>query len=161
MAIKVEHLSSEGFAPFGKILGTSDFPDAPESEDFGWRDMSTGLKLAEQNCTGLLNCKYREMTISQMECHLKTPEVMVLLDGDSVLCVAPSHVKAPDEQRVKAFYVKQGTALMMDIGVWHCIPFSIAESGAKYLILFRDGTGADDLNFHELNPSLTVDKDGV
>lgn len=160
MAINAENLTSESFAPFGKVLGDNDYPGAPENEEFGWRDMTSGLNLAEQNCTGLLNCKCRDMVIKQMECHLKTPEVMVLLYGDSILCVAAADVKVPDADSIKAFYVKQGTALMMDTGVWHSIPFSIEQSGSKYLILFRDGTGADDLNFHELSPPLYVEKEG-
>lgn len=160
MVTNVEHLTSDSFAPFGKILGDNDFPDASDNEDFSWRDMSGGLMLAEQNCTGLLNCRHRDMVVKQMEFHLKSPEVMVLLNGDSIFCVAASDVKAPDADNIKAFYVKQGTALMMDTGVWHCIPFSVERSGSKFLILFRDGTGADDLNFHELQPPLEVNKGG-
>ena len=108
------------------------------------------------SCTGQLNCRYRDKILKKVERHLQTHELMVALKGDSLICVASASLDAPEEKDIHCFAVKEGTVLMMDKAVWHWIPYPLQEPGSEFLVLFRDGTGADDLNFHELKEKLWI-----
>lgn len=152
----IQELTAESFSSFGKVLNRAPFVDLDPSEEFSWADGCGDLDLFTPSCTGQLNCRYRERDLRKMERHMKTPEIMVALEGDSLICVASASEDAPQKESIRCFRVKQGSALLMDKAVWHWIPYPEQEPGSKFLVLFRDGTGADDLNFHELEEPFRV-----
>ncbi len=154
--MEIKELSSENFKAFGKILNGTAFVELDSAEEFSWADAAGGLDLFSPSCTGQLNCRYRDRDLKKMERHMKTPEIMVALEGDSLICVAASSEEAPEKESIRCFRVPRGSALMMDKAVWHWIPYPEQKPGAKFLVLFRDGTGADDLNFHELKEPFRV-----
>lgn len=154
--MKIQPISPDNFSEFGSILNEYPFVPLDPNEEFTWKDMSGDLKMFSPSCTGQLNCRFRDKVLKKVERHLKTPELMVALKGDSLLCVAKATLDAPQEQDVRCFEVKEGTVLMMNTAVWHWIPYPLQEPGSEFLVLFRDGTGADDLNFHEFGSDIQV-----
>lgn len=154
--MNIMKLTNESFSGFGKVLSSGDFEPVSLNEEFSWKDMAQDLTLVSPSCTGQLNCRFREKVLKKMECHTKTPEIMVALKGDSLLCVAPAGSAHPEGEDIQCFSVKEGTALMMDTAVWHWIPYPLQETGSQFLVLFRDGTGGDDLHYHELKQPLSI-----
>ncbi len=154
--LNIIELTNENFSSFGKVLSGGNFEPVSLEEEFSWKDISGGLNLFSPSCTGQLNCRYRDRVLKKMESHSKTPEIMVALKGDSLLCVAPAGISKPVAEEIQCFSVAEGMALMMNTAVWHWIPYPLEESGSQFLVLFRDGTGGDDLHFHTLEQSIII-----
>ena len=62
-----------------------------------------------------------------------------------------------DRSRIRSFFVRQGEAIVMATETWLWIPFPLENWYAHALVLFKDGTGADDLHFRKLSTALTLD----
>ncbi len=153
MKIESVELSAAEFAPYGKILTLDDIADfnpLAAGDDFTWTGTSEGFAIGGAGCSGMLLCRPREMVVEKMEHHVGTVEILVAVQQDYVLCVAPRHTPAPEMDKVKAFKVKQGTVLMMDPGCWHWILFPLTEKMARVLVIFKDKTGDEDLVFADL-----------
>ena len=154
--LNITKLTNENFSGFGKVLSSGSFDPVSLEEEFTWKDIAGDLNLVSPSCTGQLNCRFREKILKEVECHTKTPEIMIALKGDSLLCVAPAGIKTPEADDVRCFSVEEGAALMMNTAVWHWIPYPLKDSGSQFLVLFRDGTGEDDLHFHTLKQSIII-----
>jgi hypothetical protein len=141
-------------------------PEAPS--EFSFEIVSAELGMPSSLCAGRLECAARPGILGKMERHLKTPEILSSVKGDSILCVAP-----PQELRdgrltgLRALYVREGQSLMLDTGAWHWIPFpagGVAQgegSGStRFLVIFRAGTGDDDLGFCELAEKVEIEMKG-
>ncbi len=160
MKIKSVDLSKAEFAPYGKILTLNDIADFTplgEGDDFTWTGTSEEFAIGGAGCSGMLLCRPRKMAVEKMEHHVGTVEILVAVEQDYVLCVAPKCVPEPEMDKVKAFKVKQGTVLMMDPGCWHWIPFPMAEKMAKVLVIFKDKTGDEDLVFADLPEVVEIE----
>jgi len=149
-------MTPDNFSIFGEVLGSGSYMPVPSEEEFTWKEIAGNLPLISPSCTGQLNCRYRSRIVNRMERHINTPEIMIALSGHSLLCVAPADLYMPEESDIHCFRVEEGTAFMMNKAVWHWIPFPLQETGSRFLVLFRDGTGADDLHFHELKQTVQI-----
>jgi ureidoglycolate hydrolase len=146
----VETLTAETFKDFGQVLTLDEVAPVSSENEFDWYDTASGIELSENCCTGMLVCKPREKTVVKMESHMQTSEVLAAFHGDTVLTVAPAGDMLENNNNVQAFLLRQGTAVVMKTATWHWIPFPVTDEDAKIMVLFRDGTGADDLNFKDL-----------
>ena len=148
--MKMYELQQETFAEFGKILTLDAVPAVDEHNEFDFHSTAGNIELAPRCCTGLLSCRNRERKVVKMECHHGSSEIVVALDGDMILVAAPHDDDLKDNTRVRAFLIKKGQAVAMKPDTWHWIPFPVQAKDCHALILFRDGTGDDDLNFRDL-----------
>ena len=153
----VQALETKAFAEFGKILTLDHVATVGDEQEFAFHDTAQKIQLAAHCCTGVLACRSRPRIVSEMERHHDTSEVIVALDGDMVLVLAPADDDLKDHSRIRAFLVRQGEAIVMAPGTWHWIPFPCENRDAHALVLFKDGTGADDLHFRKLSTPLTLD----
>jgi hypothetical protein len=97
------------------------------------------------------------MTVVKMERHLKTAEMLVALDGDAIVCMAPPQEPVGGSLTgVVAVKMRLGEALVMETGTWHWIPFPTGKKTVRYLVVFRNQTGADDLHFFDFKEAVTV-----
>ena len=154
--MEILEITKESFAPFGEILTRDEFPDVQIENEFDWYTTSEKIQLSDLCCTGLLNCRSREKKVIKMECHKESSEVLFPLQGDSILTVAGAADDLSGSGGIKAFRLPAGKAIVMKPGTWHWIPFPEKNEDAQILVLFKDGTGNDDLNLRDLAKPLVI-----
>lgn len=148
--IKVRDWCDEALSGYGKNLVPDVFTPVPTDLDFTYETKSASLDLGEQSSGGFLVCSQRALVLEKMERHVETMEVLVSLKGDSILCLAlPGD--SPNEETIRAVRFPQGKALAMLPGTWHWIPYALQDEPSQCLVIFKGGTGDDDLQMANLN----------
>jgi ureidoglycolate hydrolase len=155
--MKIQTLEKKTFAEFGEILSMDDVPSVDTANEFDFHDTAQGIKLASRCCTGVLSCRHRPRKVVKMERHHESSEVIVALDGDIVMMMAPSDDELENNTRIRAFMIKQGQAIVMKPNTWHWIPFPVDKHDVHALVLFKDETGANDLHFRDLTVPIVLD----
>jgi ureidoglycolate lyase len=145
--VKVQKLSEEAFAPFGKVLTTKNRPYGGAEGVYKWYEKQAQIDNAETVSVNLLTAVKRDMICSHFEAHQKTEEVILPLTGDLIVAGIPAG--EPLEDRLQAFLVPVGMGISWKPGSWHYAPYPV-EKDATCAIIFRHGTGADDAVFSEL-----------
>ncbi len=154
--MKIQPLNQRNFSEFGEILTMDAIENVKAENEFDWHDTAGMIKLAPFCCTGILSCRSRERRVEKMERHHGSSEVIVALDADMVLVASPHDDELADHSRIRAFLIKQGQAVVMKPDTWHWIPFPVNQYDAHALVLFKDGTGANDLHFRELTVPVVL-----
>lgn len=160
MKLISEAVSDDALQGIGRLLSSNgsveQLRDAPE--DFSYNVVSSELGLCDALSAGRLDCQVRDLSLSKLERHMQTPEMLFAMEGDSVICVAPpQQPKDGTLKDVKAVRVVKGQALILDPGAWHWIPFPTGKQATCFLVVFRARTGADDLDFCDLAQPLTLE----
>ena len=156
--IKAVALTSENFKEYGQILSMSKGEPMADNEEFAYWGKITELAMTEKVSTGFLVCQKREGLVKNLERHTTTPEIMVALEGDSLVCMAkPESIVGADRiERIQVFHVRQGQAFVMHTGTWHWIPFPVDSEESKFLIIFASGTENADLEIRELPDPIQI-----
>jgi len=156
MAKKLEvlKLTEENFKEFGSIISSEGRrPDAGD-ESFNWFEKLGALEGIDTVSINILECKQREMKIDKIEVHRQTPEAIIPLGGKPVIAVV-----APagdfDESKMKAFLIDGDRGIMLNTGVRHFIPYPV-DGNVNCIIVFRHGTGANDLVFDQLSDTYDI-----
>lgn len=147
--VKIEKLSLEAYKPFGtyaNLINPSDEKlGAPPVEFFRDQlqlDVSGDVSFSYSCC----RVEKRPMIIDILEYHSSCGEVVLPLDNDILLQVAPATGNGDplplDKMRV--FYVPKGTAITIKPGVWHWGPFTVNDEPANILINLPERTYAND-----------------
>lgn len=152
--IKVTELSSKLFDGYGKILTQTVAEPLAQNDDFTYWDKVSQLNLGENVSTGILEVKKRDLVVDTMEKHVKTPEVIISLHGDSVFAVGKTSSEGKISD-IKAFALKQGEGIAMDKGTWHWAPYPMEET-AKFLVIFTEGTPHEDCCVKELDEPVLI-----
>jgi ureidoglycolate hydrolase len=109
----------------------------------------------------------------RFERHRHTPEIWIPLDGELVVLLAqagaivqpfyPEHregrADAVAKDRFAAFRIPTGQAVVLAPGVWHAVPFARTET--RVLVMYRDGTAAEDcesVDLHEVDVEVTASR---
>jgi mannose-6-phosphate isomerase-like protein (cupin superfamily) len=144
-------LSDEALRGIGRVLTPRNRPQVPAGEEFRYDQTLRDIGLAGPLSSGSLECAPRPKTLVKMERHLKTAEVLVALDGDAVVCLAPPQEPAGGRlQGLTAVRVRAGESFVMETGAWHWIPYPAGSRTVRFLVVFRNATGDDDLHFVDL-----------
>lgn len=162
MKLVSEVVSNKALHGIGRLLSSTDSldPNPDASEGFSCQVVSPELGLCNALNAGRLECQVRDLSVSKLERHVQTPEMLFAMEGDSVICVAPpQEAKDGTLQGLKAVRVAKGQALILDVGAWHWIPFPIGGQASCFLVVFRAKTVADDLDFCDLAQPLTIELD--
>lgn len=146
LKIKTEELTHEGFAPFGAFYSMTEpegyslngehhrfFPDRL-SESYGTR---VGF-------SPILVKKPKEMVIEQVEYHTATPEIILPLNDDMILHVAPASAGVPVTTLTKAFVVPKGVMVKINTAIWHLAPLPAHVDELKALIILPECTYVND-----------------
>lgn len=146
--IQVQVLTEEAFAPFGKVLA-ADVNKAERnpgvSDWYGNVMIMEGIESAAFN---LMTVYPREAVCRKFECHNKTAEAVIPLDGKGVIIpLAPPGEFDPE--KVAAFYVPGNKAVVFHPGTWHFAPYTFEDS-ATFITAYRSATPEDDVLFAEL-----------
>jgi ureidoglycolate hydrolase len=149
-------LTVENFRDYGSLLHLVDEEPMNDNEEFQYWGKISSLEMGPTVSTGMVYAHRREPVVRVMERHLDTPEVMVALEGDFIICVGQASDKNENIEGVKAFYVKQGEAFALGKRVWHWAPYPVDSEGCKILIAFASGTEDNDLELKDLEEPMKV-----
>jgi len=155
--VNVVDLTPQSFAGYGSVLSTG--PGAPmaDSQEITYWGKVAELEMGTRVSTGYMLCKPRAGVLQQLERHLRTPEILVALRGDSLVCMArPSAPGSAAISGVQAFHVRQGQAFVMAPGTWHWAAFPTGRAEALFLVVFASGTESTDLEFARLEGPRAV-----
>ncbi|MBQ3219392.1 MAG: ureidoglycolate lyase [Clostridia bacterium] len=144
--IKAEKLTKEAFAPFGQYYNYANpdgyalcgeihrfFPDRVIA-NFG---KNVGF-------SPILVKKPEVMKITQIEYHTTTCEMIMPLNDDMILHVAPPSAGKPVPEYTKAFIVPKNTLIKMNACVWHLAPLPANEKELSALIILPECTYMND-----------------
>ena len=120
-----------------------------------WSKVSL-LKMGKTLSTGVLFGHERQAVVRSLERHKKTSEVLVALEGDSVVCFGKPASSPKKIRGIKAFYVRQGQAICIHTGTWHWAAFPINVKECKFLVLFAIDTETSDLEIGNLPKEIGI-----
>lgn len=154
--ITAKPLSEASFAPFGTY---SDFlhPTGMDLNGF-YRDqvlmpLSGRMPVA---FSPLLVKKSEKMIVTAAEYHNYTTEVVLPLDDDVVLHVAPASAE-PVPQMTEAFVVPKGTMVCLRTGTWHLAAMPIHNDEAHVLIALPERTYFNDCHVVDYAPEDQIE----
>lgn len=147
--VKVEQLTLEAYKPFGtyaNLINPTDEKLGAAPVEF-FRDQLQ-MEVSGNNSYSYSCCRVqkRENIIDVLEYHSACGEVVLPLDQDILLQVAPATGSVNDVplDKMRVFYVPKGTAITIKAGVWHWGPFATADEPANILINLPERTYAND-----------------
>ena len=156
MELKALPLTQENFKDYGYVLDSTQEPPMADNAEFRYWGKVTKLKMGEVVSTGVLFGHMREPVVKSLERHLKTPEVMVAYEGDSLICVAKPMANSDKIEDVRVFVIKQGQAFAMHAGTWHWVPFPTNDKMCKFLVMFASETEANDMDVRNLPEEIRI-----
>lgn len=154
--ITAKPLSVEAFAPFGTYSDCL-HPSGMNLNDF-YRDqvlmpLSGRMPVA---FSPLVVRKSEKMIVTAAEYHNYTPEVVLPLDDDVVLHVAPAS-SGPVPELTEAFLVPKGTLVCLRTGTWHLAAMPIHLEEAHVLIALPERTYFNDCHVVEYAPEDQIE----
>ena len=146
--VKVKELTVEAFKPYGSYANMVK-PTRPKMGGFHPDMAVMTLGQANEAAFSVTQVLKKENIIDAMECHNRTGEGILPLDGDVLVHVAPASRtdKVPMDQ-VEVFRVPKGTLLILRPGVWHCAPFAENADVVNILVVLPERTYANDIYFY-------------
>lgn len=156
MKIKAQALTQDSFDKYGAIISNSAAaPMADNTEITYWGKVSV-LQMGEAASTGIMLAHHRQPIVTQMERHVKTPEILAAVEGDSVVCLAPPSYPGKEITDIKAFIIRQGDAVALHAGTWHWAGYPMQKKSAKFIVVFANGTEAEDLEIIDAPETIEI-----
>ena len=84
------------------------------------------------------------MKITQIEYHTTTAEIIMPLNDDMILHVAPPSAGKPLPEYTKAYLVPKNTIIKMNACVWHLAPLPANEQSLTAMIVLPECTYMND-----------------
>ena len=144
--IKIEKLTAEAFAPFGQFY-SMDKPQGyalcGEIHKF-YPDRVTAPGYSNIGYSPILVKKPAKMLITAVEYHTTTCEMIIPLNDDMVIHVAPASAGVPVPDETKAFLVPKNTLIKMNSAIWHLAPLPAAVDELAAMIILPECTYAND-----------------
>ena len=157
MKIKPQELTRESFADYGELLSIGKGAPLCANEEITYWGKISRLTMGADISTGLMITNRRAAVLTQMERHNETPEVLVAIEGYSVICFAAPTLPGQDISKIAAFHVSPGDAIALSAGTWHWAAYPLQTDFAKFIVMFADNTESSDLEVRELSEEITVE----
>lgn len=152
--VKIQNLTHESFAPFGQFY-TMDQPRGyalcGEIHQF-FPDRVTADSGHRVGYSPIVVRKPEKMIITQQEYHTTTWEMILPLDDDMILHVAPASAGVPVTHLAKAFLVPKHTLVKMNAAIWHLAPLPAGKDALMAMIILPECTYANDCTVVDLSP---------
>lgn len=150
--VKVEKLTRESFAPFGTFY-TMSSPDGyalcGELHSF-YPDRVTADSNHRIGFSPITVKKPERMIITQQEYHTTTWEMILPLDDDMILHVAPASAGKVVTELAKAFLVPKNTLVKINAAIWHLAPLPAYNDKLTAMIILPECTYANDCTVVDL-----------
>jgi ureidoglycolate lyase len=155
----VQHrdLSLEAFSLYG-VYSDMVRPSGPSFSGPGfsfYRDMAR-LHLGQETLVAFSVCSVgkREPIVDFLEYHNGCGELMMPLDGEVLVQVAPATSRSePPLDQLEVFRVPAGTMVVLHAGVWHHAPYVHECERVNILVALPERTYAKDAVVVEIGPS--------
>src|SRR5512140_3024433 len=150
MTLKPAHITGKNFASFGKVVaGPKGKPTSQGSDYKFWSDIADYAIDGETEIGICTVYRQKDSTITGMERHLRTPEILVPIDAPFIL---PLLLEGEPETSARAFRVNCGEAVVINAAVWHgaCLP--VGRKVSSYFVIFRKMTPHEDVEKKPVEP---------
>ena len=151
-SIKAEKLTHESYAPFGTFYAMAE----PEGYSLKgelhcfYPDRLTEAWPVRVGFSPITVKKPEKMIITSVEYHTTTPEIIMPLNDDMIIHVAPASAGTPVPELAKAFIVPKNVMVKINTAVWHLCPLPVHEEELKALIVLPECTYQNDCTVVEL-----------
>jgi len=152
--IKARPITHEEFAPFGQFYQM----DAPKGYALCGEIHSffpDRLVADSQHRVGYSPIQVKKpekMIITQQEYHTATWEMIMPLDDDMILHVAPASGGKPVTELAQAFVVPKHTLVKMNAAIWHLASLPASKEMLTAMIILPECTYANDCTVVDLKP---------
>lgn len=150
--VKIQALSRDAFAPFGEfydMVNPDGYALCGAIHKF-YPDRLTTTCQGRLAFSPLVVKKPERMIITQQEYHATTEELILPLDDDMIIHVAPASGGAVVTDFVKAFRVPKNTLVKLKSAVWHLAPLPATKEQLTALIILPECTYANDCTVVDL-----------
>lgn len=157
VAIPVEALSPDAFAPFGSVLDVpSRAPDIETQNNRYW-DGAVPFRTSGVPQVGFLKAFWRPLVVPTMERHLSHTQGFIPLGArPAVFAVAPpGSDPIPDVTRMRAFLLDGTQGVMLHEGTWHHLIFPLVPE-AHFALLLQEGTKENDMHVVALTEAVAI-----
>ena len=151
--IKVEPISHENFAPFGQFYPMENpqgYPLCGELHRF-FPDRICADSNHRVGYSPILVKKPEKMIITQQEYHTTTWEMILPMNDDMIVHVAPASGGTPVTEHVKAFLIPKHTLLKLNAAIWHLAPLPANAEELAAIIILPECTYANDCTVVDLS----------
>lgn len=135
-AVPAALITQETIAPYGAMVNVTD----PQGFSLDgalhrfYADRVTVYPDGDLAFSPLMVKKPGQRIIDAMEMHEYADEIILPLDDDAVIHVAPPTPGRPDTSKAEAFIVPRGTLVKLNRGVWHLAPLPVNQPSVHVLI---------------------------
>lgn len=150
--VKLQPLSHEAFAPYGRFYAMADpkgYALCGELHQF-YPDRLSADCIHRVGYSPIAVKKPEKMIITQQEYHTTTWEMIMPLNDDMILHVAPASAGTPVTDLVEAFLVPKNTLIMMNAAIWHLAPLPANAEELLAMIILPECTYANDCTVVDL-----------
>ena len=150
--IKAEPVTNESFAPFGQFytMGEpSGYALCGELHKF-FPDRITADSNHRIGFSPITVKKPDRMIITQQEYHTTTWEMIMPLNDDMILHVAPASGGKVVSELAKAFIVPKNTLVKINTAIWHLAPLPFEKESLTAMIILPECTYANDCTVVDL-----------
>lgn len=144
--IKAVPVTHENFAPFGQFYTMTDpkgYALCGEIHRF-FPDRLTASADHNVGYSPILVKKPEKMIISAVEYHTTTWEMIMPLNDDMILHVAPASAGTPVPELAQAFIVPKNTLIKINAAIWHLAPLPKSAEELSAMIILPECTYAND-----------------
>ena len=150
--IQVQPLTQEAFAPFGQFYNMEQ-PQGYALCGALHRFFPDRINADSNHRVGyspILVKKPEKMVITQQEYHTTTWEMILPMNDDMILHVAPASAGTPVTELAKAFLVPKHTLVKMNAAIWHLAPLPANAQELAAMIILPECTYANDCTVVDL-----------
>ncbi len=145
--VKLEKLTKEAFAPFGQyydMVNPEGYPLSGELHRFFPDRLTTWAGVTNIAFSPILVKKPKDMVITSAEYHTTTSEIIMPLNDDMIIHVAPPSAGKPVPEYTHAFLVPKNTMVKMNACIWHLAPLPANKDELTALIILPECTYIND-----------------
>ena len=152
--VKLQPLTHEAFAPYGRFYTMAQpkgYALCGELHKF-YPDRLTADFSHRVGYSPITVKKPERMIITQQEYHTTTWEILMPMDDDMIVHVAPASAGVPATEYAQAFIVPKFTMIKLNASVWHLAPLPVNNEQLTAMVILPECTYANDCTVVDLTP---------
>lgn len=150
--VKAIPVNREAFAPYGvyyDMLRPDGYALEGEIHKF-YPDRISESAATRIGYSPITVKKEGHMKVKAVEYHTTTPEMILPLNDDMIIHVAPASGGTPVTGLTEAFIIPRGTLVKINTAIWHLAPLPVHEEELHAMIILPECTYANDCTVVEL-----------